>query len=202
MSTFLLAAGEATRLGGSCKAMTLVGDRPMVDWWRDALGAAPTVICRSVDLPWIPIHIPAVTCDEGGGPARALSCALEFARPAEPVTVIYADTWLPALPDITEFCAVAKAKGGRKWDIYDEGGYVTYEMLPAGEEAWACVGAYRFADPFRLRLAVDSALEEHGADGAEVGMGDVVNRYGVPFVPVKGWQDVGDHAAVARWRPL
>lgn len=200
MTTLMLSAGEATRLGdlapGGCKAMTVVGGRTMIDWWTELAGETPTVVCRSSHLAVIDDTVPTVVCDDGGGAARALNAGLTACKPDEPVTVVYADTFVSVVPNGSEWCAVDAAQGGRAWDIVEDG-LVYYGDLPPEEMALVCVGLYRFAETDRLDVAVTHALAQ--ADG-EVGMADVVNFYGLPFVPVAGWQDVGDPEALARWR--
>lgn len=204
MTVLLLSAGEATRLGdlapGGCKAAARVNDRQMIDWTWEALGR-PTVVCRSKHLGAISKAIDTVVVDEGGGPAFALDRALQKVQPTGPVTVVYADTWVPewGVPTDPEFCGVAAARGGRKWDVVEDG-LVAYRHVAEGEAALVCIGLYRFADPQHLAVAVKDALVN--APSGEVGMGDVVNTYGLPFAPVLGWQDVGDLLAVSRWRPL
>lgn len=200
MSALLLSAGQATRLGdiapAGCKAMTIVGGLTMIDWWSARLGGRPTVVCRGEHLSVIPDDVDTIVCDEGGGPARALAKALPLCAPDEPVTVAYADTWLRSIPDSPEWCLVAAAPGGRAWDIVEDG-FVSYADVPADETALVCVGAYRFAEPDRLEVAVDDALRRNEGD---VGMGEVINRYGLPFLPADAWQDVGDRQALGRWR--
>lgn len=196
MTSIMLSAGRATRLGGGCKAMKLVGGRTMHEWWRRTHLDKPTVVCRSEDAASIPG--PSIVCDEGGGPAFALRAALALV--AEPVTVVYADTWVPAVPHEDEFCGVAAARGPRSWDVVEDG-LVAYRHVDADEAALVAIGLYRFADVERLGKCVDEAINGRTI-GAEVGLADVVNLYGLPFVPVVGWQDVGDPQALARWRHL
>lgn len=200
MSALLLSAGEASRLRGiapgGCKAMTIVGGLTMVGWWTALLGERPTVVCRSEHLAVLPDDIDTVICDAGGGPARALEAGLAAVKPDEPVTVAFADTWLPELPEGPEWCAVAAADPGRFWDVVEDG--LVYYGDP-GEVALVCVGAYRFAEPERLAEAVSRALATPSLT-PEVPMGEVVNAYRLPFVAVSGWQDVGDPGALSRWR--
>lgn len=200
MTALLLSAGQATRLDGlapgGCKAMTIVGGWTMLDRWGGLLGDRPTVVCRSEHLPVLPDDVDTVVCDEGGGPARALAKGLGVCDPEEPVTVAFADTWLMDLPPEPEWCLVAAARGGRAWDVVEDG-FVAY--FDPGATSLVCVGAYRFASLLTLQMAVTLALKD--AEG-EVGMGEVVNRYGLPFLPALGWQDVGDPKALAAWRPM
>lgn len=204
MTVLLLSAGNATRLGDSapegCKAAAMVNDRQMLDWTWEAFGR-PIVVCRGKHLKVISKSIDTVVVDEGGGPAFALGKALAKVQPTDSVTVVFADTWVPewGVPRDPEFCGVAAAKGGRSWDVVEDG-LVAYRHVADSEAALVCIGLYRFADPQALKDAVDKALVN--APSGEVGMGDVVNTYGLPFVPVLGWQDVGDPLALARWRPL
>lgn len=199
MTSLLLSAGEATRLRGiapgGCKAMTIVGGLTMVGWWTALLGRSPTVVCRSEHLAVLPDDIDTVICDSGGGPARALEAGLAACAADEPVTVAFADTWLPELPDGPEWCAVAAADPGRSWDVVEDG--IVYYGDP-GDVAVVCIGAYRFAEAERLATAVETAIA--WSEASEVSMGEVVNTYRLPFVAVNGWQDVGDPIALNRWR--
>jgi hypothetical protein len=189
----MLSAGNASRLGGGCKALTEVGGRTMLDWWRSIAGTV-TVVCRSEHANLI--DGPVVICDDGGGPALALSAALEHVED-RPLTVVYADTWVPAVPAVMEFCGVAAGEGGRKWDVIEDD-IAAYCEVPEGSSALVAIGLYRFARLDDLFDAVGKVLFD--APPGEVGMADVVNAYGLPFIPVPGWQDVGDPAAQARWR--
>jgi hypothetical protein len=81
-----------------------------------------------------------------------------------------------------------------------EGGVAVSRQVPIDQVVTACIGLYRFSDLSKLRRALDVAIGI--TDGGEVGMAPVVTLYGSPFVPVVGWQDVGDPAALAAWRPL
>lgn len=178
--------------------MTIVGGRPMLDWWGDLLGGRPTVVCRSDHLAVIPDDVDTVICDDGGGPAAALAAALDVCDPGEPVTVGFADTWLQTLPEGSAWCAVAAADPGRAWDVVDDG--IVWYGDP-GETSLVCVGAYRFAEHYRLADAVAVAIDDAEVRGVnEATMGAVVNAYGLPFVSVSCWQDVGDPGALDRWR--
>lgn len=206
MTVLLLSAGRATRLGdlapSGCKAAMKVGDRTMIDWVWETFDERPVVVCRPEHGSVISKEIPTVTTDEGGGPAVAVAKALAAGaiEGEAPVTIIYADTWIPVwgIPHEPEFCGVAAGFAGRAWDVV-EGGTVTYRHVT--EAALVCIGLYRFTDSGALADAVGKAMANAEAN-AEVGMGDVVNAYGLPFVPVLGWQDTGDQLALARWRPL
>lgn len=200
MTTLLLSAGKATRLGDrapkGCKALNEVDGQTMLDHW---LSHDPdTVIaCAPEHVTALPSGVDVVIVQGGGGPAAALREALPYAD--FPVTVAYADTWVKAVPDAEEFCGIAAAKGGRRWDVHHDS-CITYRYVAPDVAALVCIGLYRFADHDRLAKALDVAIEMAG-DG-EAGMADVVNVYGLPFVPVLGWQDVGDPAALEAWRPL
>ena len=204
MTTVLLSAGRASRLGdrapGGCKALLDVGGRTMLDWWTDLAPDGLVVVVRSEHVDLLPDGVSRVVCDQGGGPAQALAAALVACDGDSPVTVAYADTWLPGLPPGDEWCAVAAAKGGRRWDVAEEG-LLAYRDVDLGEVALVAVGAYRFGARWRLELALDFELRQAPPD-AEVGLAEVVNDLGLPFVPVLGWQDVGDETALASWGPL
>lgn len=195
MTALMLSAGKATRLGGECKALSKVGRFAMHEWWRRILLERITVVCRSEFEHEIPCR--TIVCDDGGGPAVALATALEYLDDS-PLTVIYGDTWAPVAPRADEFCGVAAAGGGRSWDVVEDG-LVAYRHVDEGEAALVAIGLYRFTRVDDLSEVLDKVLAD-AHPTAEVGMADVVNRYGLPFVPVTGWQDVGDHDARARWR--
>lgn len=205
MTTILLSAGNATRLEtlapAGCKALTRVGDRTMLDWWR---GHDPNVIvvCRTEHTKsWeFPDDANVISCDEGGGPAVAVRTALPHVR--GPLTVAYADTWVPpgCVPYGTDWCGVATARGGRAWDILTDG-VLTYRHISSNEVATVAIGLYRFSDMDRLGRALDTAIEI-GDIREETGMAAVVGLYGARFKPVVGWQDVGDRKALERWKAL
>lgn len=207
MTTLLLSAGKATRLGddapGGCKALAVVGGKTMLGWWLD-FDPTLTLVCRSEHVPHLPTGlVDTITCDSGGGAAVAVQEALPFAD--GPVTVAYADTWVPAdcVPRGQDWCAVAAAAGGRRWDVV-EGGLVAYTDVPAGDAALVCIGLYRFNDTPALAKALTEAIVLARLEGREAGMADVVNIYGdgLSFRPVLGWQDVGDPHALSSWRRM
>ena len=205
MTTVLLSAGNATRLGpaapGGCKALVEVGGRTMLDWWWEVGDDDDLlVVVRSEHVELCPAleGVRYAVCDEGGGPARALAHVLPLLNEG-PITVAYADTWLPGLPRGEEWCGVAAARGGRRWDVVEDG-LLAYRDVDLGEVALVAVGAYRFGARWRLELALDHELRLAPPD-AEVGLADVVNDLGLPLVPVQGWRDVGDRDALAAWSP-
>lgn len=198
MTALMLSAGKATRLNGACKAAAVIGRRPMHEWWHRVLLERITVVCRSEHADALPTQ--TIVCDDGGGPAVALATALEspLVDSDRPLTVIFGDTWVPACPLADEFCGVAAAGGGRSWDVIEDG-LLAYRHVDDGEAALVAIGLYRFARPDDLRTVLDKVIAD-AHPTAEVGMADVVNAYGLPFVPVTGWQDVGDFDARRRWR--
>lgn len=204
MTLVLLSAGNATRLGNrapqGCKALSRVGGRTMLSWWQ-AVDKRPLVVCRtnhSKGWQFPSETVDTIACDEGGGPAVALRAALPHVR--GPVTVAYADTWVPAasIPDTTDWCGVGVGHGGRSWDVLDDG-LLKYRPVKPRQMAVVAIGLYRFANVVRLAEAVDESIAE--ADG-ECGMAPVVNRYRCRFLPVVGWQDVGDVNALDQWKAL
>lgn len=198
MTAVLLSAGKATRLGlrapAGCKALLNVGGRTMLDWWRDFYPDL-LLVCRTEHATLVPEGVQTVICDEGGGPARALAEALPYCDEG-PIIVMYADTWVQEIPQGVEWCGVAAAKGGRNWDVF-EAGLCAYRAVPEDEVAVVSVGLYKFAEKWRLALALTHELL-HGGD--DVGLADVVNDLDLPLEPVVGWRDVGDEQALKRWR--
>lgn len=204
MTAILLSAGKASRLGGlapdGCKALVKVAGTTMLDHWAGVFDDDLLVVVRSEHVPAMTGRgIDFVTCDSGGGPAVALRTGLALAVEDQPVTVIYADTWVPAwaVPVGDDWCAVAAAGGGRRWDTLVEG-QLAYEWVDTDEVALVAVGLYRFSDPDRLAKCLAAAID----DTDETGLAPVVNLYGSPMVPVVGWQDVGDPEAIDRWGAL
>jgi hypothetical protein len=207
VTAVLLSAGHASRLGdlapGGCKAALPVGGGMMLDWWRDLVDDELLVVVRPEHLEVLPERpdVRYLECDGGGGPAAALAFALPWCEPNQPVTVGYADTWLPELPVGSEWCAVAAARGGRRWDVVEDG-LLAYRDVELGEVALVAVGAYRFGALWRLRLALEHELSLVPSLDTEVGLADVVNTLGLPLVPAYGWRDVGDPVALASWSAL
>lgn len=197
MTTVLLSAGKATRLGGGCKALTKVGGITMYGWVTAAAGEEPLVVARSEHLPELDEHSVdhIFVHDDLGGPAAALHAALPMCDEG-PLTVLYADTWLRELPDGDEWCGVAAALGGRNWDVA-ECGLLAYRYVDNDEVAVVAVGAYRFPAKWKLERALDHELR---TGQGEVGLADVVNDLALPLLPIVGWQDVGDLASLDRWR--
>lgn len=200
MTTLLLSAGRAQRMGGGCKAAVNVGGKTMYEWWQ-AVDPNVTIVARSEHFPALGGVEELITCDTLGGAAVALQTALPFCD--GPLTVAFADTWVPAesMPKGVDWCGVAAAGGGRSWDVVEDG-LAAYRHVEAGEVVVACIGLYRFSDLERLNDAVIKAVAIGEFFEQEAGMADVVNHYGLSFRPVLGWQDVGDEHALAAWRPL
>lgn len=206
MTGVLLAAGKATRLGQlaphGCKALVKVGGETMLDHWRGHFGDELLVVCRSEHADLLPDDVRRVTCDTGGGPAVALAAALPQCGQG-PTTVAYADTWVKYLPEGHEWCAVGAGAGGRSWDVVEDG-LLAYRYVDFGEAALVGIGLFRFAELWRLELALDHEIRFAGvhAPGIEIGLADVANALNLPLAPALGWQDVGDPAALAAWRPM
>lgn len=204
MTAVMLSAGKASRMGslapGGCKALVEVDGVTMFEHWAERFDDL-FLVCRSDNLGVLSARgmLPElVVTDEERGPAWALACALNYVDTAEPVTVIYADTWLGGdPPQGDDWTAVAAAQGGRPWYVAEHGG-LCYRNTHPTEVVLAGIGLFRFADHARLRRCLEVSLSEE----AEVGMGMVHNLYGAPFRPVSGWQDVGTPEALAAWRAV
>lgn len=164
----------------------------MLDWWRDRFPDL-VVVVQSKHASLLPDDVRRVICDLGGGPARSLAAALPECDNG-PITVIYADTWTPHVPEGDEWCGVAAAMGGRSWYVAEEG-LLAYRSVGEDECALVGVGLFRFAQKWRLALALSHELNQ-----GETGLDQVVNDLDLPFVPVVGWQDVGDTESLLKWR--
>jgi hypothetical protein len=98
----ILAAGRATRLGGTNKLLVEAAGLPVHEWHRRAAGKQPTyAVVRPDDekavlsaAPWLAGVIPHAEAD---GPSGALLSA-STALPEGALTVLFADTLLPQVP--------------------------------------------------------------------------------------------------------
>jgi hypothetical protein len=177
----ILTAGLATRMGdrapGGCKALAMVDGRPAIEHQLELLGNA-TIVCRTPHARRLEQYGRVVIHDWLGGPALALRAALAVLQGHATVTVLYADTLLKDLPEGRSWCATAWTDETREWDLV-VGDSVVRRRGP-GE---ACVGAYRFDDPWLVASLIDVV----GAGQ----LGPVVNLMQPRFVQVEGWRDIG-----------
>jgi CTP:molybdopterin cytidylyltransferase MocA len=98
----ILAAGKASRLGGTNKLLVEAAGMPVHEWHRRAVGNEPTyAVVRSDDVgrvlsaaPWLSGVIPH---DEADGPSGALLSA-STSLPDGALTVLFSDTLLPEVP--------------------------------------------------------------------------------------------------------
>lgn len=196
----ILAAGRSTRLGGVNKLLVNAGGVPVHEWHRRALaGFKVGAVVRPTDFhevseaaPWLD---EVVGHERQDGPVGALLAYLNDSN--EPITVVYADTLLPQVPDEDDdWVGVAKAPG-RVWD-YWEGEWT--RGVPYVE---VCVGAYRFNCVSCLRTTARNLVAK--SDG-ETHMADLLRSYSdehnVQRLPLEGWQDAGDPEAVARVKKI
>lgn len=205
----ILTAGNATRAGDraphGCKALVPLQGVPIIEWQLAALKRAgvlekPVIVCRSEHVELLDRYGFVVPNDEGNGAAGALHSAAAFID--QSVIVAYADTFFTDVPRETDWMGVAKAKGGRKWYVLHHDGdldWLRYEDVPAGETVRVGVGLFHFYDHERLRRILDLVMDD---SAGEVGMDKVANGY-LLLRPrlISTWQDVGDVAAIERWKP-
>lgn len=189
----IITTGKAARLGAlaphSCKSLTMVAGRPIIEWQLDVLGDA-TILCRSDHADLLSRYGRVVVNDSLSGPAGVLRSV----RPVTSgqVTVVYADSWFSMLPGGDSWVGVKQVQGGRSWDVV--GATVEYRHVPEGASTVACVGIYRFPDHQQLNATVN---ELAARTMTPVGMAPVVNRLRPPAVMIDSWMDVGDPAALA-----
>jgi hypothetical protein len=201
----ILAAGRATRLGGTNKLLVEAAGLPVHEWHRRAAGKQPTyAVVRPDDekavlsaAPWLAGVIPHAEAD---GPSGALLSA-STALPEGALTVLFADTLLPQVPTQEgDWVGVATAPW-RIWDYYDastEGGWT--RGVP---EVLVCCGIYRFTN---RELLNDICYDLKLGSTNEVHMADVLRSY-APHQPlteliVTGWQDAGAPDALKRVQPI
>lgn len=201
----ILAAGKATRLGGTNKLLVEAAGLPVHEWHRRAAGKQPTyAVVRRDDeksvlsaAPWLAGVIPH---DEADGPSGALLSA-STTLPEGALTVLFADTLLPQVPTQDGDWVGVAAAPWRIWDYYDastEGGWT--RGIP---EVLVCCGIYRFTN---RELLNDICYDLKLGSTNEVHMADVLRSY-APRQPlteliVTGWQDAGDPDALKRVQPI
>ncbi len=134
--------------------------------------------------------------DECRGAADALRSAMQ--EPSDgPVTVVYADSFFTELPEGDAWVGMQYVQGGRCWDLIYSDGHCEYAPLPSGTTGRACVGIYRFPDPWTLALRV-THVTAYFDRKAEIGMAPIVNNHpGLSFVEIPSWMDVGDPEALS-----
>ena len=193
----ILAAGRATRLGGVNKLLVEAAGVPVLNWHERALAdyridaVVPTADCVAVlRAGWEGGTL--VGSDEYDGPAGALRTYVRAVGLNEPLVVVFADTLLRTVPDdVGNWVGVAPAP----WRVWDyKQGDLWMRGVPHFE---VCVGVYRFEDAEALRCSLDALPV-----GRELAMVTLLreydNKHRLNTVPVHGWQDAGDHDALAR----
>lgn len=200
MNALILSAGRAQRLGSlaprGCKVLAKVKGRSVLSRQLELLGGlvdSVTVVCRSAHLDLLrPYPVETVAHDLFNGPVGAIDAA----APEGDTLIVYGDTLWGRLPEDTDdWIGVARAEGGRKWDVFTldcpnvrGGGRIRYEWVPEDESVLACVGLYRLLHAERL---------------TGPSMPDALQRYGyVRPREVTGWRDVGDVDAIAAYGEL
>jgi len=196
----ILAAGKATRLGGTNKLLVEAAGMPVHEWHRRAVRNEPTyAVVRSDDVgrvlsaaPWLSGVIPH---DEADGPSGALLSA-STSLPDGALTVLFADTLLPEVPKQEgDWVGVAPAPW-RVWDYYEHGEGGWTRGVP---QVLVCCGVYRFTN---RQLLNDICYDLKLGSTNEMHMADVLRSY-APHQPlteliVRGWQDAGDSDALKR----
>jgi len=197
MTDIVLAAGKASRLGGSCKALIEVAGRRAIDRQAELL-SDPLVVVRSkhaqavVDAGYRP-----VVCDTLGGPIRALRTALEEVDDRDTVRVVFADTMLRTIPEPGNWVLYDYAYGGREWDtvhLYTTGVFSARSWFPASDYRAVAVGAYSFTDVPTLRATIRRVPD----DGPFAWL---LNAYPhlLSGIRAHGWQDVGTPESLAKY---
>lgn len=198
MTTIVLSAGEASRLGGVCKALVDVKGVRAIDRQARKLANKPFVVVRSEHAAAISeAGYRPVICDDLGGPVRALKAAIGYVYRKDPVTVLFADTMFESLPEGSNWVGYSYAYGGREWDtvhLYANGVFSARAWFPQADYRAVAVGAYSFSDV----EAVKRALLQVPDDGPFAWF---LNAYPHPLngERIHGWQDVGDPDAIARF---
>ena len=199
----ILSAGKATRLDGRNKLLVEAGGMPVLDWHKRSAGNLITdIVVRSTDWPevnqaaehWVS---GVVTHDGVDGPAGALRHYVSHRFHDGPLTVIFADTLVPSIPENAGSWVGVAPNPGRVWDYQHDWTWV--RGVPGGN---VCVGLYRFENTTALR----QVLSDIPNYGQETPMIDVLNEYEKIYhmrsVKIDGWQDAGDFSAIARVRGL
>lgn len=194
----ILTAGASSRMGDlaphGCKALTPLHGRPIIEWQLDVIGGA-AIVCRSEHRELLRKYGRVIVNDDQRGAADALRSAMQ--EPSDgPVTVVYADSFFTELPEGDAWVGVQYVDGGRCWDLVYSDGHCDYAPLPAGMKGRACVGLYRFPDPWTLALRV-THVTSYLHRQADIGMAPIVNNYpGLAFMDVPSWHDVGTPEAL------
>ncbi len=200
----ILAAGKATRLGGTNKLLVEAAGLPVHEWHRRSVGKQPTyAVVRPDDenavlsaAPWLAGVIPHAEADGPSGALLSASTSLVDG----PLTVLFADTLLPQVPKQEgDWVCVAPAPW-RIWDYYEHSAGGWTRGVP---EVLVCCGIYRFTN---RELLNDVCYDLKLASTSEVHMADVLRSY-APHQPltelvISGWQDAGDPDALKRVQPI
>ena len=198
MRALILSAGKSTRLGGKQKLLVTAGGIPVHEWHRRALTDYKTaVVVRPEDdaevaaaLTWADRIVPH---GKTNGPVGAIAAYLRLFDDDTELLVVYADTLIPAQPlPPGDWVGVSRLTD-RTWDHQNKYGVWVKEELPT----MVAVGLYRFADLQELRRVMDEV-----GDKDDHHLPDLLNLYQARVyttqVPITGWHDAGDPAALAR----
>lgn len=194
----ILSAGKSTRLGGKQKLLLTAGGIPVHEWHRRALIDYKTaVVVRPEDdaevaatLTWADRIVPHAKTD---GPVGAIAAYLRLFDDDTELLVVYADTLIQPQPLPTGDWVGVSRLTDRVWDYPNKYGVWTRGELPAT----VCIGLYRFTDLHELRRAINEL-----GDTEDQHLPDLLNLYQgrvyTTQVPIIGWHDAGDPAALAR----
>lgn len=199
----ILAAGESTRLDGTCKMLVEAAGKPVWQWHSDAWeGSRIDAIVRSADAKKLEdAGFRGLVCkdDHLGGPVGALRryvslLPLDFPYP---LVVSFADSLIKCrVFETGDWVGIASAPG-RVWD-YPDGKY----WMRGVPRVDVCMGLYRFESVPTLQFA----LKELGSTipHKEVPMVELITEY-EKFRPMRqlridGWQDAGDWEAIRKVR--
>jgi len=193
----ILNAGKSTRLDGQNKLLVSAGGQPVYRWHLRAFADAHiAIVTKSEDIEVTRQAMPTVdriiAHDQTDGPAGALAAYLQL-HDDDNLIVAYSDTLIgpQPLPE-GDWVGIAPLSS-RAWDYRQPGGEWAH-LVPT-----ICVanGLYAFSDLDYLR----ACLAELGTR-PDQHLPDLLNLYErerpMHDLPIAGWHDAGDYAALAR----
>lgn len=197
----ILAAGRASRLGGTNKLLVEAGGQPVHEWHRTALADYEVdVVVRPDDaqavrdaMPWVRR---VVTHGDYDGPGGAVLGYLDRIDQPDELLVLFADTLLREVPSESGDWVGVATPPGRVWDYWDG------EWMRGTPAVQVCVGIYNFAC---MHCLTDTLAHLNERAESEVPFADLLRTYSsehyLVHKPITGWQDAGDPDAIARVQP-